>query len=228
MRRRVGWRGRQFPQDMGKGERLLAVKRMVRAVFCVPGLLLGLAMLSAGPAAAQFSDGYNFLKAVRDKDVLKAKALIDKPGSTIVNARDLTSGETALMIAIRRKDTPWMGFLLENGADPNLKDAQGDTPLIVAAMNGFPEGVRVMLLAKAQVDGTNGRGETALIKAVLMRDAPSVRLLLQAGADPDRTDNQTGLSARDYAARDIRSGPIAKALAEAPKKGASKSMGPSL
>jgi ankyrin repeat protein len=191
-------------------------------------LLAGLALLVANPAAAQFSDGYNFLKAVREKDVLKAKSLIDKPGSTIVNARDLTSGETALMIAIKRRDTPWMGFLLQNGADPNLKDGEGNTPLIVAAMNGFPEGVRVLLVSKAQVDGTNGKGETALIKAVHTRDAPSVQLLLQAGADPDRTDNLAGMSARDYAARDIRSGPIAKALTEAPKKGASKSMGPSL
>ena len=191
-------------------------------------LLAGLALLVATPAAAQFSDGYNFLKAVREKDVLKAKSFIDKPGSTIVNACDLTSGETALMIAIRRRDTPWMGFLLQNGADPNLKDADGNTPLIVAAMTGFGAGVRVMLASKAQVDGTNGKGETALIKAVHMRDTASVQLLLQAGADPDRTDNLAGMSARDYAARDVRSGPIAKALAEAPKKGASKSMGPSL
>jgi ankyrin repeat protein len=204
--------------DMG----LDTLRRLIVAAM----LVLGLGV--SGPAAAQFSDGYNFLKAVKDKDVLKAKSLIDKPGSTIVNARDLTSGETALMISIKRRDTPWMGFLLQNGADPNLKDAEGNTPLLVAAMNAFPDGVRVMLLAKAQVDGTNGKGETALIKAVHMRDAASVQLLLQAGADPDRTDNLAGLSARDYAARDIRSGPIAKALAEAPKKGAKKTMGPSL
>ena len=203
---------------------LTAVKRLA----VLAGLMLGMLLLPAGPAAAQFSDGYNFLKAVREKDVLKAKSLIDKPGSTIVNARDLTSGETALMIAIKRRDTPWMGFLLQNGADPNLKDRDGNTPLLVAAMNAFPDGVRVMLASKAQVDGTNGAGESALIKAVHMRDAPSVQLLLQAGADPDRTDNLAGMSARDYAARDIRSGPIAKLLADAPKKGASKSMGPSL
>ena len=49
-------------------------------------------LAGAVPAAAQFSDGYNFLKAVRDRDVQKAKALIDKPGSTLVNSRDVTSG----------------------------------------------------------------------------------------------------------------------------------------
>ena len=192
------------------------------------GLALAAKIAVATPAAAQFSDGYNFLKAVRDKDVLKAKGLIDKPGSTIINARDGDSGETALMIAIKRRDTPWMGFLLQNGADPNLRDREGNTPLGIAALNAFPNGVRVMLAAKAQVDGANNRGETPLIKAVQMRDATSVQYLLNAGADPDRTDNLAGMSARDYAARDIRSGPIAKALAEAPKKGAKKSVGPSL
>lgn len=205
---------------MNKG--LDALRRLIVAA----GLVLGLGL--SGPAAAQFSDGYNFLKAVKDKDVLKAKSLIDKPGSTIVNTRDLTSGETALMIAIKRRDTPWMGFLLQNGADANLKDGEGNTPLIVAAMNAFPDGVRVLLASKAQVDGANGKGETALIKAVHMRDQASVQLLLQAGADADRTDNLAGMSARDYAARDVRTGPIAKALADAPKKGAKKTMGPSL
>jgi ankyrin repeat protein len=200
----------------------------LKRLAVVAGLGLCIAVVPAGPATAQFSDGYNFLKAVKDRDVLKAKGLIDKPGSTIVNARDGDTGETALMIAIKRRDTPWMGFLLQNGADPNLKDAEGNTPLVVAAMNGFPDGVRVMLAAKAQVDGSNGRGETALIKAVHMRDTASVQLLLAAGADPDRTDNLAGLSARDYAARDIRTGQLAKMMAEAPKKGAKKSMGPSL
>lgn len=189
---------------------------------------LALAVAPAMPAAAQFSDGYNFLKAVKDRDVLKAKGLIDKPGSTIVNTRDLTSGETALMIAIRRRDTPWMGFLLQNGADANLKDKDGNSPLGVAAMTAFPDGVRVLLASRAQVDAANSRGETPLIKAVHMKDVDSVELLLKSGADPDRTDNLAGMSARDYAARDIRSGPIAKRLAEAPKKGAKQTVGPSL
>jgi uncharacterized protein len=204
--------------------------RLVAAVLALAPLAavtVGL-LMTAQPAAAQFSDGYNFLKAVKDRDVLKAKALIDKPGSTIINARDLDSGETALMIAIKRRDTPWMAFLLQNGADPNLKDREGNSPLGVAAMTGFPDGVRVMLAARAQVNAANSRGETPLIRAVQMRDADSVELLLKSGADPDRTDNLAGMSARDYAKRDIRSGPISKMLADAPKTGAKQTVGPSL
>lgn len=191
--------------------------------------LVAIAMLAgATPAAAQFSDGYNFLKAVRDRDVTKAKALIDKPGSTIINTRDVSSGETALMVAIKRRDAPWMAFLLQNGADPNMGDKDGNTPLIVSAMNAFSDGVRLMLAGKARVDATNGRGETALIKAVQMKDAPSVQLLLAAGADPDRRDSFAGMSAREYAERDIRSGPVAKQMAEAPKKESKPNMGPRL
>ena len=191
---------------------------------------LAAAMMLAGavPAAAQFSDGYNFLKAVRDRDVQKAKALIDKPGSTLVNSRDVTSGETALMIAIKRRDAPWLAFLLQNGADPTMKDNEGNTPLIVSSMSAFSDGVRLMLAGKAQVDSTNGRGETALIKSVQMKDAPSVQLLLNAGADPDRRDSFAGMSAREYAERDIRSGPVAKLMTEAPKKEKKSSVGPSL
>jgi ankyrin repeat protein len=191
-------------------------------------LVIGLMVLVASPAMAQFSDSYNFLKAVKDKDVLKAKSFIDKPGSTLVNTRDGDSGDTALHIVTRRRDTPWMGFLLQNGADPNARDKDGNTPMMVAAMTGFTEGVRVMIAGRGQVDMANGRGETALIKAVHGRDAQTAALLLSAGADPDRPDNQTGLSAREYAARDSRGGPVAKLMAEAPKKGAKKAVGPQL
>lgn len=185
-------------------------------------------MMVATPAAAQFSDSYNFLKAVRDRDVLKAKSFLDKPGSTLVNARDLDSGDTALHITMRRKDLPWVGFLLQNGADPNARDKEGATPMMIAAGAGFSDGVRVMIAGKGQVDAANSRGETALMRAVHSRDSASARLLLEAGADPDRTDNQAGLSARDYAARDQRNTPVGKLLADAPRQEAKRQTGPSL
>jgi ankyrin repeat protein len=189
-------------------------------------MLLLLAL--ATPVAAQFSDSYNFLKAVRDRDVLKAKSFLDKPGSTLVNARDGDTGETALHIAVRRRDTPWMGFLLQNGADANVRDRDGATPMMLAAGTGFAEGVRVMTAVKAQVDASNPRGETALIKAIHARDAASVRLLLEAGADPDRADSLAGLSARDYALRDARNTEAGRLLAAAPRRETVKAVGPQL
>jgi hypothetical protein len=187
-----------------------------------------LLVLLAAPAAAQFSDAYNFLKAVKDREVLAAKQLMDKPGSIVVNTRDRDSGEAALHIVTKRRDTPWMGFLLQNGADPNIRDKEGNTPLILAAQAGFFEGVRLMLAGKASVDLVNARGQSALFKAVEARDVQSVRLLLDEGADPDLPEHQTGQSARDLAAADPRAGQVGKMLAEAPRKAKKAVAGPTL
>lgn len=187
-----------------------------------------LLLLAATPAAAQFSESYNFLKAVKDKDAAKAKTALDVPGSTIVNAREGDTGDTALHIVIRRSDLPWLGFLLQGGADANLRDRAGNTPLLLATVNNFSEGVRVLLLVNARVDLKNNSGETPLIKAVQARNVTVAKMLLDAGADPDIPDNAAGYSARDYAKQDTRGGQIAKLLADAPKRKAKPVQGPQL
>ena len=63
----------------------------------------------APPAQAQFSDSYNFLKAVRERKGDEAEKFLSEPGTVIVNTRDSTSGETALHIVITRRDSTWLG-----------------------------------------------------------------------------------------------------------------------
>lgn len=171
------------------------------------------ALAISAPAAAQFSDSYNFLKAVKDRDGEEATKFLSRPGSVIVNTRDHSTGETALHIVVARRDNTWLGFLLQKGANPNLADKEGVTPLILATQLRFVDGVRTLLSPtkgreKTKVDETNDQGETALIRAVHLRDAEMVRLLLANGADPDRTDTLAGKSARDYAKEDRRSAAI--------------------
>lgn len=175
------------------------------------------ALLSLWPgiALAQFSESYNFLKAVRERDGTKATEILSKPGTVIVDTRDVSTGESALHIVIKRRDTTWLSFLLARGAKPDIKDADGNTPLILATQIGFAEGADLLLSRRAQVDATNGQGETPLIIAVQRRDVSLVRLLLAAGANPAKTDRATGLSALDHAARDSRAGVILKLLQDA-------------
>jgi len=156
------------------------------------------AALAATPAAAQFNDGYNFLKAVKDRDGTEATKFLDKPGSTLVNTSDQTTGETALNIVVRRRDETWTRFLLQRGANPNKADKRGATPLSIAAGLGFAEGVELLLKSGANVDAPDSSGETPLISAVHRRDIGMIRLLLKNGANADRPDN-SGRSARDYA-----------------------------
>lgn len=164
-------------------------------------------MLVAGPAHAQFSQGYKFLEAVKKKEGQKVEDALAIPGSTIINTRDVTTGETALHIVTQRRDITWLTFLVAKGANVNVRDARGVTPLQLASNLGWLDGVQLLVDKKARVDDANDAGETPLIFAVHRRDIPMMRVLLKAGADPDRKDN-SGRSARDYATLSGRSGPL--------------------
>lgn len=182
---------------------------------------LGLALVAGGlgvPAAAQFSDGYSFLKAVRDRDGAKATEYLDKPGHPALETHDPSTGETALHIVVRRHDQTWLAFLLGRGAQIDARDRGGNTPLLVAAQTGDPAAVQLLLQAGAGVNTANDQGETPLIYAVQRRDLEMARQLVAAGADPKRRDNLSGKSAADYAAEDRRASAIAKVLTDAHPK----------
>ncbi|TXG94234.1 MAG: ankyrin repeat domain-containing protein [Rhodocyclaceae bacterium] len=160
---------------------------------------LGAALLAAPAVShAQFSDSYKFLEAVKKADGDTATKYLNEPGTTIVNTRDVTTGQTGLLIAVARRDLLWTQFMLQRGANPNIGDKHGVTPLVVAARLSFVDGVNALIDAGARVNDANDTGETPLISAVHQKDIGIMRALLKAGADADRPDN-SGRSARDYA-----------------------------
>jgi len=170
------------------------LKRVAAAILGVAALVM-----VATPAAAQRKrEGYEFLEAVRDRDGDKATELLDEPGNVLVNARDITNGETGLHIVTQRRDAAWLTFLLQKGANPNIETRDGTSPLEIAVQLGFVEGVELLLDHGAQVDTTNIAGETPLISAVHRRDVEMIRALIAKGANPNRADN-SGRTARDYA-----------------------------
>lgn len=196
------------------------------------GIWIGAAAAAAAiamPAPAQhYSDGYTFLKAVKERDGAKATELITTPGSTVINIKEPGgSNDAALHILARERDMTWLTFLLAKGAKADIQNREGLTPLAIAAQIGWVEGADRLLRSGAKVDLANTRGETPLIIAVQRHDIAMVRLLLARGANPKRTDSVAGYSAIDYAKQDGRSAAILKLLEEpqAPKKAAA---GPSL
>lgn len=178
-------------------------------------------------ASAQFSESYQFLKAVRDRDGNKATEILSKPGTIIIDTRDQASGETALHIVTRGRDVLWMNFLLSRNAKPDTRDKAGETALMAAAQIGFIEGAQALIQYRANVNLANASGETPLHRAVQRRDAAMVRFLMQSGANPARTDTLAGLSPRDYAARDPRATAILKIIDDTkPAKPAGPIAGP--
>ncbi len=165
------------------------------------GTAMGLAAAVGLPQpllAQSKSDGYKFLEAVEKRDGTVATDLLNQPGNTLIDARSSGTGEGALHIVAQRRDVVWLKFLLSKGANPNIADSKGVTPLQIATQMGLIEGIEALLEAGAQIDVANDAGETPLITAVHRRDTAMIRLLIGKGANPDRTDN-SGRSARDYA-----------------------------
>ena len=198
-----------------------------RLAFFLLALSAGFGLAHA-PAHAQFRGGYAFLQAVDNRDGNKATdALKDDPA--LVNTRNQDTGETALILVTRRRDTTWVRFLLGKDADPSIADRQGMTPLMHTALLNFTDGAQALLDRKAPVDQANRRGETALILAVQSKNVAMVRLLVRSGANPDKADHVAGMSARDYAKRDDRTGQIVTILdakADAPTREFGPSIGP--
>ena len=200
---------------------------MTRSLKLGLAAAIAIAGVSAPAQAQQFSDSFTFLKAVKERDGTKVEQLIAEPGSVVINSRGRGDGEGALHIVTRRRDLTWLNFLTSKGADADIQNEEGNTPLAIAAQLGWLEGADMLLRRGASVDHTNDRGETPLILAVQLRNLPMVRLLLGKGADPKHTDSVAGYSALDYAKRDQRADAILKLL-EAPPKPAEEMVGPTL
>jgi len=185
-----------------------ALSRMAAAA-----LALGLAV--ATPVAAQnYSDGYLFLKAVRDKDPEKVNQLVASSANVVLNIRDQSDGEGALHYVTRDREIVWLNFLLTKGARADIQNSRGETPLSLATQIGWTEGAELLLNRGASVDLGNQRGETPLMIAVQHRDLPMVQLLLAHGANPNKSDRVSGYSAIEFARRDPRAAAILKAMTD--------------
>ncbi len=83
------------------------------------------------------------------------------------------------------------GILLEAGADPDLRDNDGETALMFAIQQNAPRSIWGPLIAKTKnIDIANNGGATALhFAARYAKDPAVVVALLKAGADPKKVDN---------------------------------------
>jgi hypothetical protein len=100
-------------------------------------------------------------------------------------------------VATRRDDAGGVRRLLERGMDPNARDPQGQTALILALRDGNFRVADALLGARGiDLDVLNAHGETALMMAALKGHTDWVRRLLERGARVE----QPGWTALHYAA----------------------------
>lgn len=138
--------------------------------------------MSANGSTVSKNNTRNFLRAVRDNDVVQVRKYIDT--GTNVNRFDNT--EMPLYIAIQSNNPQMVQILLEANAAINTT-VDADTLLYHAVSNGNTQIVELLLRAGADPEFENISKETPLFKAVENQSVKLIQLLCGYNADPDHT-----------------------------------------
>jgi uncharacterized protein len=131
-----------------------------------------------------------------------------------VRAQD---GTTALHLAVRAGDRPATERLIRSGAQVNVANRYGVTPLLLAAQRGHAELIDVLLKAGASVKRAEAvlpEGQTLLMHAARTGDVAALKSLITGGSDLNARETRTGTTALIWAATSNRA-PAVRVLAEA-------------
>jgi len=103
------------------------------------------------------------------------------------------SEDPAIYVAAERGNLGLTTTLLKLKADPNIVGTSTQqTPLFIAADNGYSQVVQALVDAKADLNHASIYGETALIRAAGRCNEEVARVLIKAGADTTLRTNEGG------------------------------------
>ena len=111
------------------------------------------------------------------------------------SAINMMTGQSALIYAANNGNAPITNLLLENGANVNDQDNEGNTPLMIASERGHPETVKLLIESGANMNAQDNYKRTALMKASEEGRLEVVAVLLEKGADVNAKDkwNKTAI-----------------------------------
>lgn len=121
-----------------------------------------------------------FIKAVQEDNLEEATALI---AGRDVNLRDPSSHTTALEYAVENGNRELVQLLLAAGANVNLTNDGGSTPLMMLGGDATADLVWDLINSGAEVNHKDNYGNTPLLTAAARNNSEVLKTLLDAGAN---------------------------------------------
>ena len=109
-------------------------------------------------------------------------------------------GTTALHWAVYRKDLELVQMLLDEDADPNLRNDYGATPMTVASEHGDFAILQALIDAGGDIESPNSEGQTLLMAVARTGHTDTAKLLLDKGAKVNASESWGGQTALMWAA----------------------------
>ena len=133
------------------------------------------------------NNGMQLCSACNAGNFPSVRSLVSSGAS--VDYQDVINGFTPAIRCSYRGHSDILQFILEQGANADLADNGGSTPLMYAAANNKYECAAVLVRHEVVLDAIDKSGRTALLIASYRGNLPIVQLLAQSGADIERADN---------------------------------------
>ena len=127
----------------------------------------------------QFAGISTLMSATANNDVDGVK-FFSKAGALVINQRN-KGGATSLHIACREGNFEITKTLIDNGANVNIIDNEGWTPLMRASLNGNGEIVEILLKNGAKANLLNSLNESALIHATTSKCIKCLEQIIENG-----------------------------------------------
>lgn len=108
------------------------------------------------------------------------------------NKYDLGAADHPLLKAARHGDIEMATYLLEKGADINVKDWKGNSTLSLAAWEGKIEMAKFLINKGVDVDARNEHNWNALMQAIHQGHQDLVEILIEKGSDVNAVDEEQG------------------------------------
>lgn len=144
----------------------------------------------------------NFVDPVRNSTILEValgwNATIDVIKLLLKKGAAVGKNPDALLVTCSQHQVGKTELLLKYGADPNVRDAHGRTPLMRSLTGYGTRFIRPLVKHGSDLNAVDNDGRTALMVAAEKDNTDAVRDLLKCGADPYIKDND-GKTAMDHA-----------------------------